>query len=45
MSEALSTTGSPIKEILLQADIYCGVPAMVDSFRIARGVLKDIDAK
>ncbi|RUZ71961.1 4-carboxymuconolactone decarboxylase [Mesorhizobium sp. M7A.F.Ca.US.006.01.1.1] len=34
-----------IKEILLQVGIYCGVPAMVDSFRIAREVLKEIEAK
>ncbi|MER2535044.1 MAG: carboxymuconolactone decarboxylase family protein [Rhizobiaceae bacterium] len=34
-----------IKEILLQVGIYCGVPAMVDSFRIARETLKDIDAQ
>ncbi|MCO5089560.1 4-carboxymuconolactone decarboxylase [Bosea sp. (in: a-proteobacteria)] len=33
-----------IKEVLLQAGIYCGVPAMVDSFRIAREVLSQIDA-
>ena len=32
-----------IKEVLLQVGIYCGVPAMVDSFRIARGVLDEID--
>ena len=33
-----------IKEVLLQVGIYCGVPAMVDSFRIAREVLGEIDA-
>ena len=33
-----------IKEVLLQVGIYCGVPAMVDSFRIARRVLDEIDA-
>lgn len=31
-----------IKEVLLQVGIYCGVPAMVDSFRIARGVLDEM---
>ncbi|NEI72559.1 4-carboxymuconolactone decarboxylase [Rhizobium lusitanum] len=34
-----------IKEILLQVGIYCGVPAMVDSFRIAKEVLREINAK
>jgi 4-carboxymuconolactone decarboxylase len=28
-----------IKEVLLQAAIYCGVPAALDSFRVAREVL------
>ena len=35
-------TPDEIKEILLQVGIYCGVPAMVDSFRIARGVLEEM---
>jgi 4-carboxymuconolactone decarboxylase len=30
-----------IREILLQVAIYCGVPAAVDSFRIAREVLAE----
>ncbi len=30
-----------IMEVLLQATIYCGVPAGVDSFRIAREVFKE----
>ncbi len=38
-------TRDEIKEILLQVGIYGGVPAMVDSFRTARGVLDDIDGK
>jgi Uncharacterized homolog of gamma-carboxymuconolactone decarboxylase subunit len=38
-------TKDEIKEILLQVGIYCGVPAMVDSFRIAKKVLEDIDAE
>lgn len=38
-------TKDEIKEILLQVGIYCGVPAMVDSFRIAREVLKEMDSK
>lgn len=31
-----------IREVLLQVGIYCGVPAMVDSFRVAREVLEDM---
>jgi 4-carboxymuconolactone decarboxylase len=34
-----------IKEILLQVGIYCGVPAMVDSFRVARTVFGELDAR
>jgi len=30
-----------IREVLLQVAIYCGVPAAVDSFRIAREVLNE----
>ncbi|WP_068297740.1 carboxymuconolactone decarboxylase family protein [Pararhodobacter sp. CCB-MM2] len=38
-------TKQEIKEILLQVGIYCGVPAMVDSFRTAKTVLGEIDAE
>src|SRR5450755_647726 len=31
-----------IREVLLQVAIYCGVPAAVDSFRIAREVLAEL---
>lgn len=34
-------TQAEIMEVLLQAAIYCGVPAAVDSFRIAREVFAD----
>ena len=30
-----------IREVLLQAAIYCGVPAAIDSFRTAREVFKE----
>jgi len=33
-----------IREVLLQVAIYCGVPAAVDSFRIAREVFAEQDA-
>lgn len=35
-------TPDEIKEILLQVGIYCGVPAMIDSFRVARTVLDEM---
>lgn len=38
-------TPDEIKEVLLQVGIYCGVPAMVDSFRTARSVLDDMRAE
>ena len=31
-----------IMEVLLQTAIYCGVPAAVDSFRLAREVFDEI---
>lgn len=34
-------TPEEIREVLLQVAIYCGVPAAVDSFRIAREVLQE----
>jgi 4-carboxymuconolactone decarboxylase len=33
-----------IREALLQVAIYCGVPAAVDSFRIAREAFAELDA-
>jgi 4-carboxymuconolactone decarboxylase len=38
-------TRDEIKEVLLQVAIYAGVPAGVDSFRIAREVFAEDDAK
>ena len=32
-----------IREVFLQVAIYCGVPAAIDSFRLAREVFEDID--
>lgn len=31
-----------IKEVFLQAAIYCGVPAAIDSFRVAKEVFKEM---
>lgn len=38
-------TPAEISEVLLQAAIYCGVPAAVDSFRVARAILAEESAK
>ncbi|MFM0041782.1 carboxymuconolactone decarboxylase family protein [Paraburkholderia sediminicola] len=35
-------TPEEIQEVLLQACIYCGVPAALDSFKIANEVIKDM---
>ena len=35
-------TKDEIKEVFLQVTIYCGVPAGVDSFRIAREAFKEM---
>jgi 4-carboxymuconolactone decarboxylase len=35
-------TKEEIKEVFLQAAIYCGVPAAIDSFRTAREVFKEM---
>jgi len=37
-------TKEEIMEVLLQTAIYCGVPAAVDSFRLARKVFSAIEA-
>ena len=34
-----------LKEILLQITVYCGVPAGVESFRVARGVIAEMREK
>jgi 4-carboxymuconolactone decarboxylase len=36
-------TKDQIQEVLLQVAIYCGVPAAVDSFRLAREVFQELD--
>ena len=35
-------TKDEIREVLLQTAIYCGVPAAVDSFRVAKEVFKEM---
>lgn len=36
-------TRDEIREVFLQAAIYCGVPAAIDSFRQAREVFKELE--
>jgi 4-carboxymuconolactone decarboxylase len=36
-------TREEIREVLLQVGIYCGIPAAVDSFRIAREAIAEFD--
>jgi len=37
-------TREEIREVFLQAAIYCGAPAAMDSFRVARELFKEVDA-
>ena len=34
-----------IREVLIQTAVYCGFPAAIEAFRLAREVFRDIDAK
>ncbi|MCP5153436.1 MAG: carboxymuconolactone decarboxylase family protein [Ectothiorhodospiraceae bacterium] len=38
-------TREELKQVLHQIAVYCGMPAGVESFRIARKVLAELDAK
>ncbi|RJR53219.1 MAG: 4-carboxymuconolactone decarboxylase [Desulfobacteraceae bacterium] len=38
-------TREQIREVLLQAAVYCGVPAAVESFRLAGEVFGDMDSQ
>jgi 4-carboxymuconolactone decarboxylase len=38
-------TEDEIREVLLQTAVYCGMPAAIDSFRVAREVLDEAKAK
>lgn len=38
-------TKEEIQEILLQTAIYCGVPAALDSFRVASAAISELEAK
>ena len=36
-------TREEIREVLLQTAVYCGAPAALDGFRVAREVFAEID--
>ncbi|MEX0732666.1 MAG: carboxymuconolactone decarboxylase family protein [Aquisalimonadaceae bacterium] len=38
-------TEEEIREVLLQGAVYCGMPAGIDAFRVAKEVLADINKK
>lgn len=38
-------TQEELKEVLIQIAVYCGIPAGVESFRIARGILEEMKAE
>jgi len=38
-------TREQIQEVLIQVGGYCGIPAAVEAFRVASGVLAEIDAE
>jgi 4-carboxymuconolactone decarboxylase len=38
-------TREELREVLLQVAVYCGMPAAIDSFRVAREVLAEVDAE
>ena len=38
-------TAAEIGEVLLQTAIYCGVPAALDSFKVAEEVLKEMQGE
>ena len=38
-------TEDEIREVLLQTAVYCGMPAAIDSFRVAREVLEEAKAR
>lgn len=38
-------TRGKIREALLHAAVYCGMPAAVDAFRVAREVFAEVDAE
>ncbi len=38
-------TREEIQEVLLQTAVYCGMPAAIDSFRVARELFRELDGQ
>ena len=41
----IGVTKEDVREVLMQTAIYCGIPAALDSFRIAEQIFKEMEAK
>jgi len=41
----IGVTKADVREVLMQTAIYCGIPAALDSFRIAEQIFKEMEAK
>ena len=41
----IGVTREDVREVLMQTAIYCGIPAALDSFRIAEQIFKEMEAK
>ncbi len=44
-SRNIGVTQDDVREVLMQTAIYCGIPAALDSFRVAEQLFKEMDAK
>jgi 4-carboxymuconolactone decarboxylase len=44
-AENIGVTREDIREVLMQAAVYCGIPAALDSFRVAQQIFDEQDAK
>ena len=41
----IGVTRDDVREVLMQTAIYCGIPAALDSFRVAQEVFREQDAE
>lgn len=44
-AQNIGVTRDDVREVLMQTAIYCGIPAALDSFRVAQKFFNDQDAK
>ncbi len=44
-AENIGVTREDIREVFMQAAVYCGIPAALDSFRVAQQVFDELDGK